>query len=78
MDKNYWVDEKCNGCKICEQICPVDNIKMEAGKPKWLGHCEQCMSCIQYCPQESIQYGKNTPKRKRYKNPRINISEMMK
>lgn len=78
MDKNYWVDEKCNGCKICEQICPVDNIKMEAGKPKWLGHCEQCMSCIQYCPQESIQYGKNTKKRKRYKNPKINISEMMK
>jgi len=51
---------------------------MEAGKPKWLGHCEQCMSCIQYCPQESIQYGKNTEKRKRYQNPKINISEMMK
>lgn len=78
MDKNYWVDEKCDGCKICQQICPVDNIEMESNRPKWLGHCEQCMACIQYCPQEAIQFGKNTRKRKRYQNPNVNISEILK
>jgi len=24
-DENYNSDEKCNGRRICEQICPVDN-----------------------------------------------------
>ncbi len=78
MDKNYWADDKCNGCKICEKICPVENIIMESDKPKWLGHCEQCMACIQYCPQESIQFGKKSGIKKRYQNPNIKISEMMK
>src|SRR3989339_1475870 len=27
-DYSYWADEKCNGCGICEKVCPVKNIKM--------------------------------------------------
>jgi ferredoxin len=29
MDKNFWVDKKCNKCGICEKICPVCNIDMK-------------------------------------------------
>ncbi|MCB2357260.1 4Fe-4S binding protein [Clostridium estertheticum] len=25
MDKNFWSDEKCNKCGICQNICPVCN-----------------------------------------------------
>lgn len=29
FDKNFSVDNNCNGCKTCEKVCPVDNIKVE-------------------------------------------------
>lgn len=78
MDKNYWADQKCNNCGICVQICPVENIELQDGKPVWLGHCEQCMACLQWCPQQAIQYKKISISRKRYQNPNISVSDMIK
>lgn len=66
MDKNFFSDEKCNSCGICEKVCPVSNIKMINKKPIWQHNCEQCLSCLQWCPEEAIQFGKSTAKRKRY------------
>ncbi len=77
MDKQFWVDEKCNKCGICEKICPVSNIEMMDGKPNWKHNCEQCFACLQWCPKESIQYGKATSKRKRYHHPDVGISDMV-
>ncbi len=76
MDKSFTVLEKCTSCGICYNICPVENITIENGKPVWQGKCEQCMSCIQFCPVEAIQYGKKTEGRKRYHHPEITLSEM--
>jgi ferredoxin len=76
MDKGFWADEKCNQCGICEKVCPVNNIEV-AGKPHWKGKCEQCYACLQWCPKESIQMGKNTINKKRYRNPRVKIEEIM-
>ncbi|MFH1540390.1 MAG: EFR1 family ferrodoxin [Elusimicrobiota bacterium] len=69
--KNFWADDKCNGCGICEKICPVKNIKITDDKPKWGSKCEQCFACLQWCPIESIQFGKKTSTRKRYRCPEI-------
>lgn len=77
-DKEFWADEKCNSCKLCEKICPVKNIEFTSNKPAWNHKCEQCMACIQHCPKEAIQWGKRTIKRKRYKNPNISINELIK
>jgi ferredoxin len=77
MDKSYFADEKCNACKICEQICPVKNIVMENKKQKWLGKCEQCVACIQWCPAQAIQYGKSTAAKKRYHCPGITVKDLM-
>ncbi len=77
MDKSFWVDAKCSGCKICEKICPTKNIIMSDGKPTWHHHCEQCLACIQWCPEEAIQYGKNTATKKRYHHPEIKLPEML-
>ena len=77
MDKSFWVDAKCTGCKICEKICPAKNIIITDGKPTWHHHCEQCLACIQWCPEEAIQYGKNTATKKRYHHPEIKIKEML-
>lgn len=77
MDKDFWVDEKCNGCGICTKTCPVDNIVMTTDKPTWLHHCEQCLACIQWCPKEAIQYGKKTPKYERYHHPEVTLKDIV-
>lgn len=77
MDKDFWVDEKCNQCGICQKVCPVSNIEMKDEKPIWNCKCEQCLACLQWCPQKAIQYGKNTLTRKRYHHPRIDLTEIL-
>ncbi len=75
-DKKFIADSKCNSCGICEKVCPVANIKMTAGKPEWLHHCQQCMACLQWCPQIAIQMGK-TAERKRYHHPEIKVNDII-
>lgn len=77
-DKNFWTDENCDGCSICEKVCPANDIVMEDNKPKWLNNCEQCLACMQWCPQKSIQYKKATIKRDRYTHPEVKVGEMIK
>ncbi|HYH02137.1 MAG TPA: EFR1 family ferrodoxin [Bacillota bacterium] len=77
MDKDFWVDEKCNKCGICQKVCPVSNIDLNNGNPTWRGNCEQCMACLQWCPQSAIQYGKKTATRKRYHHPNVEISDIL-
>jgi ferredoxin len=78
MDRDFWVDEKCNGCRICEKICPVGNITITAEKPMWLHRCEQCLACIQWCPKEAIQYGRKTPAYDRYHHPEVTVQDIIK
>ncbi len=75
MDKKFWVDDKCNGCKTCEKVCPAGNIVIEEKKPVWQHNCEQCLACIQWCPQEAIQYGEKTPEYERYHHPQIRLKD---
>jgi len=74
-DTKFWVDKSCNGCRLCEKICPVGNIEFKE-KLIWKHNCEQCTACIQYCPQQAIQWGKKTIKRRRYRNPNIDVNEL--
>lgn len=76
-DKNFWTDDNCNGCGICEQVCPAKDIIIVGNKPKWLNKCEQCLACMQWCPQKSIQYKKSTIKRGRYTHPEVKVGEMI-
>ncbi len=76
-DENYYTDEKCNGCGICQKICPVDNIKLVNDKPEWQHKCQQCLCCLHYCPQKAIQFGEYTPGRERYNHPHIKVKELI-
>lgn len=76
MDRHYWLTEACNGCGICAQTCPFDNIRMAEQKPQWQHQCEMCMRCIHICPQKAIQYKKGTLKKGRYIHPHIKISDL--
>ncbi len=76
-DEKYYSDENCNGCGICEKLCPVDNIKLVNEKPEWQHKCQQCLACLHYCPQKAIQLGEFTPGRERYNHPKIKLKELI-
>ena len=75
-DTNFWINENCTECGICESVCPVQNIDLERGTPTWHHQCQQCLACINWCPEEAIQYEKQTSGRGRYVNPRISVEEL--
>lgn len=64
--KQFHVTEGCIGCGICEKKCPLNNIVMENGKPKWIGKCVHCVACINSCPKKVIEFGKLTSDKSRY------------
>ncbi len=78
MDKQFWVDGKCNGCGVCGTVCPSGNVVFDGGKPTWNHRCEQCFACLQWCPREAIQYGKKTPLYKRYHHPEVSLRDAIK
>ncbi len=65
-DKAFRVTADCNGCGLCEKLCPLNNISMEDGKPRWKGNCTQCMACICGCPREAVEYGRRSKGKIRY------------
>jgi len=77
MDKKFWVDEKCNACRICERICPARNVELKDGRSAWLHRREQRLACIQWCPKEAIQYGRETPGYSRYRHPEVELAEIL-
>jgi len=77
MDSAFWTDMKCTGCGICAKACPVKNVALVDGRPKWLHRCEQCMACLQWCPEQAIQYGADTLKRRRYHHPGVKLEDII-
>ena len=65
-DRKYRSTEKCIGCGKCVSVCPLQNVSLEEGRPKWHGHCTMCMSCYHHCPVNAIQYGKGTEGKGQY------------
>jgi len=77
MDKDFWADEKCNPCGICQKVCPVANIELKNEKPTWKGRCEQCLACLHWCPEQAIQFGQKTAARKRYHHPEVELKDIL-
>ena len=75
-DKSFQTSEKCNGCGICAQVCPVDNIRLVEGRPVWQHHCETCLACYSWCPQAAVG-GDIVEYNTRYHHPSIQLSDVM-
>ena len=62
----FRATDVCIGCGKCVGLCPLNNIRLENGKPVWGKNCTHCMACICYCPKEAIEYGKKSKGKPRY------------
>lgn len=65
-DRKFWVKDSCVSCGLCEEVCPLNNVKLRDGRPTWNGNCTHCMACICRCPQQAIEYGKSTAGKRRH------------
>jgi ferredoxin len=74
--KDYIVNNDCNGCGICRNVCPMGNI-IGNGRPEYLDKCEYCLGCVHLCSKNAIHL-KSQKSEKRFINPNVTIEEIIK
>lgn len=65
----FYATDACVSCGKCAAVCPLGNVRLEAGRPVWGKDCTHCMACICRCPTEAIEYGKHSRGLPRYVCP---------
>jgi ferredoxin len=75
FERNFSVDSNCNSCKVCEKVCPVDNIFVN-NRPVFLNNCLHCLACAHHCPQNAISIAKEKNKA-RFINQNIKLKEII-
>ena len=72
-----WADENCIGCGLCQQVCPMGNIKLAEGRPVFGAECANCLGCLHWCPKGAVHAGKKYIKQSnRYRHPEITAADM--
>jgi ferredoxin/protein involved in ribonucleotide reduction len=73
--KNFLVNDSCNGCGTCRNVCPMGNIG-GLEKPEYLNKCEFCLACMHHCPKNALHL-KNEKSGKRFINEHIKLPEII-
>lgn len=68
-DEPFSSNNACISCGLCTTVCPLQNISLENGRPRWHGHCTNCDACYHHCPQHAIQFGKASKGKGQYHFP---------
>ena len=76
VTKDYLVEDSCNGCGTCVQVCPMKNVQMDGKKPVFGNHCMTCLACTHNCPQNSIRL-KGEKSKIRFRNQHIPLKEIV-
>ncbi|MHB8076035.1 EFR1 family ferrodoxin [Desulfosporosinus fructosivorans] len=73
--KRFIVQDNCNSCKVCEKVCPANNIKV-VKKPEFAHKCVACFACIHHCPQNAIDI-KSQKSKARFINQNVRLNEII-
>ena len=76
LDSSFSVDDSCTSCGTCQQVCPVNNVRLTDGKPVWHQNCQLCMACLNLCPEGVIQFADKTRGLRRYRNPFVAAADI--
>jgi len=75
---NFILDDTCIGCKLCEQVCTTNRIRIMDDKPVWTNDdCNYCYACFNFCPKQAIGVKHYTKKLGRYHHPDICIEDII-
>ena len=72
----YRVAPDCDGCGICEKLCPVAAIVIQNKRPVFSGKCEHCQGCLAWCPRQAVQFWRLVSGVPRYHHPEITQADM--
>lgn len=61
--------DSCVSCGKCVASCPVDNIRLDEGRPRWGKNCLSCVACYHVCPHHAVEYGSITKNKGQYFYP---------
>jgi len=53
--RNLEAEDSCSGCGWCMESCPMENIRLESGRPVFGEQCIICLRCIYGCPAKAIK-----------------------
>lgn len=71
----FSIEQSCTKCKVCEKVCPVDNIKVESNV-SFQQKCIRCYACTHNCPQNAIRF-KGEKSRARFRNAKVTLREII-
>jgi ferredoxin len=58
---NARINELCNHCGICKEICPAHAISLNEGKPSVSDLCLGCGLCASKCPESAVDIVQISP-----------------
>jgi len=61
------INNKCIKCRLCVQICPMNNLEYNNEKITHKSNCTLCYRCINMCPQKAITVFLHGKVKKQYK-----------
>lgn len=71
-------NNRCNGCGICTEICPLNNISMDESGTYIGNNCAHCMACVHWCPVAAVTVrNKAVSVDDQYHHPDITLDDVM-